>query len=370
MTIESTLVDELEYSYSEADDVEFNRTDIADHSPLQKKLVYYNNIGEDLIVVDRSGIQMIIKSHPGRHGGLAIEKVYHVGKGVDVDPNNVSRFGGGPSKERKALNEAIRDYDENHNIVNRKMSVAYTIDRDKLLEGGYPLYIPEVDIVVAVARLHESRKVLHPYSDTSARYRLLKQSVEDVGRQAMRFEVFIVSNDRTHGDRYVNVMGDVFKVPSVVRQDLQDGVYVCSSGCVPGPNERIPSTFRQLTFEEAHEVIALYKCPDEARTFGDPQGEREREFRRLENEYKEERLDMERRMATEKLEREKLRAEQADMIAELEHYRKLKEMKDKDYFDDRSRVRKDNSEIVKYVPAIITGVLAVVTLAVKLSDKK
>ncbi|MAP21525.1 MAG: hypothetical protein CL582_11365 [Alteromonadaceae bacterium] len=370
MTIESALVDELEYSYSEADAVEYSRSEIPEHSPLQKKLVYYNNIGEDLIVVDRTGIQMIIKSQAGRHGGLAIEKVYHVGKGVEVDPNNVSRFEGGPTKERKALNEAIEAYDNSDSIACRKMSVVYTVDRDKLLEGGYPLYVPEVDLVVAVRRLHEPRKVLHPYSDTSARYRILKQSVEDVERPSMRFEVFIVSNDRTHGDRYINVLGDVYKVPSVVRQDLQDGVYVCSSGCIPGPGERIPKTFKHYTHGEANEHIALYSCPNEARTFGDPQGEREREFRRLENEYKDERLDMERQMAKEKLEREKLRAEQADMIAELDHYRKLKEMKDKDYFDDRSRIRKDNSEVVKYIPAIITGILAVATLAVKLSDKK
>lgn len=375
MDIESTLADELDYTYSEACDVEAGSESIETVSPLQSNLVYYNNLGEDIIVVDRSGVPMKLNSQPGNGGGFIAERKYHIGRGVDIDPNGLSRYNGGARKERKVINEVMESVSKSDSMV-KQASIRYRITREKLLEEEYPLYIPEIDLVVAIPRLHEARKIVHPYSDVAAVHKLLEKDIMGNGRTMCKYQIVIVSNDRTYGDRYVNLLGDIYKVPSIVNKSLHDGVHICSSGVVASGNGRRPSSYRDYSFEDVGEHIALYKTIDEARTFGDPDGEREREFKRLEHEFKEiehgykrDKLKLENEIHEQKLKRDEAALEREELTSQLEHYRKMKELRDKDYYDDRSRVRKDNSEIVKYIPSILTGIFALVTIAVKFSNK-
>lgn len=368
MTPDSSLADELEYTFSEACDVGPVDQETVMTSPLQYKMVYHNHLGEDVIVVDRSGVPMLIKSAPGKSGGFIVEKVYQVGSRVIVDPNGISRHNGGPSEERKIYNNQVNEVNAQVGAM-RRMGVRYEISRDKVVGGESPLYIPEVDIVLGIERQHDVRKIVHPYSDPATVFKLLERDVTTTNKPMFRYQIFIISNDRTHGDRYINILGDVYKVPSISNKSLQDGVYICSSGTVSRADGGVPKNFTTYTYDQAKESIMMYESIEEAKTFGDPHGEREREFKRSEAQLKEDKLKLERDLTEQKLKRDEAMSEREDVLAQLEHYRKMKELRDKDYYDDRSRVRKDNSEIVKYVPAMITGALAVVALAVKLSNK-
>lgn len=72
-----------------------------------------------------------------------------------------------------------------------------------------------------------------------------------------------------------------------------------------------------------------------------------------------ERLQYEHKLAVQKQEVDELKLEQERQFAREEHERKMRAMRDKEYYDTRQSARKDSSELIKYIPVMLTGVIAI-----------
>lgn len=98
------------------------------------------------------------------------------------------------------------------------------------------------------------------------------------------------------------------------------------------------------------------------------QTELKRQEAELKRQMEQERYEEERRRQQEQSEHERRIKRLKEEEAEIEHRRKMDEIRRKDEFDQRSHERKDTSEIVKFLPAIATGVLALFVAFSKLNS--
>jgi hypothetical protein len=267
--------------------------------------------------------------------------------------------------------------------------IQYGITKEDLYRKGNALYVSNLDLVVTL--LKGEHTPLHPFSESGIRNRLIEQTeeVNEVGGFGYRID--IVDNEEQFGARYININNEVFKIHPQVDRTRRNGVYRISSGPVTGDVPFTPPVSAYYSFEEAEEKLGLYKTHNEAKTLGDVMAARKKELdeyaldiREEEQRLKQEKLRREEEFEQfkRKLERERLqeeedrklreqwfkREEQAMLerqthlkaeIAELEHSRTLASMGRKDYYEERSYARKDSSELVKFVPMLIGGLIAI-----------
>jgi len=71
------------------------------------------------------------------------------------------------------------------------------------------------------------------------------------------------------------------------------------------------------------------------------------------------RIQFERRERELLAEHEARKRERDEAMASLEHMREIERAKAKDIFEDRSYARKDSSETIKFIPAIVVGLGAI-----------
>lgn len=263
-------------------------------------------------------------------------------------------------------------------------SVLITLTEATLRKYDGAVFIKELGIVVAT--INRAPYVINPLSVEA---QLAAKTDNDVTPFVYR----IFANDPTgveYNTRYVNINGEVYKVPVHNDPSLTAGVYV-TRGEPPVGVEHTDHDLNlvRYDFTEADEKLNLYKNPQDAKDhFGFETSRQEREikelterlnkqqlenkilldemqidFTRQKNELE---LEFKAQINAYKAEIEKLKAE-ADartsiLKAEADHYESVS-MARKDSYDSRSHARKDWSEYVKWVPSFIGGAVAAIGFA-------
>jgi hypothetical protein len=230
------------------------------------------------------------------------------------------------------------------------------------------------------------------------------QTWQDVSsKQGLGLNIVNVDNDGVYGDRYLNYNGTVFKIPAVTCTQRESGIYLYKNLTSVDKISRNPTdTISFFTHEECADPnsdspLELFRTGSEAVSYGDinkrlefKQKEVEREHKQLlmtlekeREELKSERIKEEAHIAKLKkeLEEEKIAVEHQKRIEEetlrvnkekvklrneelekekreLEHRLSMESLRRKDYYEDRSYTRKDNSDLLKYLPTLITAGMA------------
>lgn len=363
----------LEHSstaYFEVQNVSVSDNTKAAWSPLEKTVSYYNHLTDDVTVVGRDGIPFRIPSSGRRDNTVQVRVTYSIDSSIQVDPNSVFYHHGSNTAEGKALKSAIAAMEENPTHGKKTFSLNYTVTRDDIVRNGGILYLAELDLVINATK--EEWKALHPYSDAATRYQLIEAETNVNNTERFGYSLYIVSNDGRFKDKYVNIGGCVYRVPSTKNQSLRDGVYLCSTGPVENDATTPMPIALHYEFEAARDKLKLYDSAEEAEKLGDQLAEREKEikelqvkFRELEHELKIERMEFEQEIEEKKREYERISMERQREHSGLEHERAMRGMRDKEYYETRSLARKDSSEVVKFIPSIITGTLALAVLIFK-----
>lgn len=357
-------------TYFECQDVVVGDSTQAVWSPLEKNISYFNHLNDDVIVVGRDGLPFRLPPSGKRDNVFQVRITYRINSSVAIDPKGVFHQYGSSSSEGKALAAAIRNSEENNPSGNKSFCLDYTVERDDIARLGGVLYLAELDIVISVHK--DEWKALHPYSDAATRYQIIEAESNVNNSERFGYSVYLVSNDEAVKDKYINIGGSVYRVPSIVNQSLRDGVYVCSSGPVQnGAKDPIPMSLH-YTFEEAWEDLRLYDSAEEADKLGDVLGEREKEIKELQLRYKElehdhkmERMKHDQDMEEKRREYENLTLDRERESTLAEHERSLRSLREKDFYESRSAVRKDSSEVVKYAPVILTSMFAIAAFIMK-----
>lgn len=354
---------------------------------------FINGTQRPITVIERNNLQVTFPPQMlGTFQGFIIRVVISLTREVNV---NTSRLSNGTSAADKVIAEVFRNGYTRRVGGRTQFQYDYHVSPEDIESNGGSLYLTDLDVVVS--NLNPDRPDLfpnHPYSEASIHSTMLEEDsgVNTVG--SFGYSLRIIDSNHIFGERYININKQVFRIPVIDDSTLKDGVYLTSSGPATGRRGYVPPTTKRYTFEEADESLGLYQTMEEARTLGDVFSEKEREFQeyKLQNKRDEEELRKQKTQREAEFDRQKheLERQKAQDQAEVdrgkrqleereralkeemsrwEHERQMESIRRKDWAEERSTQRKDSSEMVKYLPAIFTGVLALFVAFNKATSK-
>lgn len=362
--------------YHESTSVTPSDPNAGGHSHLDISVKYQNGLSCPVTIVGRDGIPFKLPNDvTDRSNELSIIKTYRIDMGVDVDPVNVFFNSSETTAERNAMLEAygkaVETQIASHTRNQLRFSVKHLIARDDVVSNaGGCLYNADFDIMISV--LEDTSAVTHPYSVPATRRQILvkESNINDTDR--FGYSIYIISNDGVMGDRYVNINGDVYLVPSSRNNSLRNGIYLCSSSPTSTEAKRMIPQIRHYEYEDGVEKLRLFKSRDEAATLGDIFAERERELeeRQLaiknnETEMKQKKLQLENDLLESKRKLEEMEHDRKRQLGEFEHEKSMRSMREKDYYESKSTKRKDSLETMKFIAVIVPSILSLITLWVK-----
>lgn len=340
---------------------------------------YINGTAIPITVIDRRGLVVEIPPvYDPRQPHFIIRLTIARARNVKINLDNLLNSTVGSVK---ILGQVIRDgeVEYRHGVI--KNSLEYHLTTNEIERLGGNLYLNEMDIVVS--SMHEHLRAPHPYSEKAIRNDLISGDPNINEIESFGFSLRIVDSLKIFGNRFININNKIYKVPVNTTANMPDGVYLSSSGTVDSDHSLIKPIAKRYDFEEADEALGLYKTIEEAKTLGDIFAQREQEIKETAFHIKEMEMNMKKaklerddyfdnkRMLLEEqrqeddlhrkreeaiMARKLLRAKEE--LAEMEHRRNVIMLETKDRYEHRSMERKDSGEIIKFLPVVVTGILA------------
>lgn len=355
-------------------------------SPVDYKVSYINNLHEDVVIGWRSGLKFTFEPERNMTSNvLVIRTEITASRKVKKDLERIlSVVGDSATNELKAIRQAYTGQVQDLGYNQVKLVLDYTIAYEDLKKHGGTVYYHETDTVVSLSSA--TRDPVHPHSDTGRRIAAVSgvKSKHDCG--SFYYDIKIVQNDESGCSRFLNFASEIYKIDSHKDPDKRDGVYVVAVTPRSNHNETHKDTVNYLSLEQAEQTMGLYRTYEDALTLGDPEAARKKELTRLEHELavlkrdnsiESQRHEMELIKAKGEAEKAKLELEEKETLLRRtrenhDYEMNLLRMRDKDYYEQRSYQRKDNSEFLKAIPTIMVGIASVITAvyAVKNGSKK
>ena len=340
-------------------------------APLAKTYTYQNFTSTDLALVSRDGHPIKLPREPRsqlggnwRYGKLIITLEYVIrNNGIELDPQGQLQYEGQDRADIQSLRQAFRNSQSSYTNGIR-FRICYSVSEQHLKDKGGLVYLTDLDLTVSFwSTWHAHHATInHPYTDSFIRKRLLTDDVDINSMKRLAFTMFIVSNNGDVDSKYINIAGQVYRIPVIQDIRFRDGVYVCHDR--PGTAQGAPPEGKRLTLDEAKEQYRIFDTYDQAKVEGDPDtaNKKRLEEQKLKNQEQAaelERLKQERQQKEEELAQMKQRMEEEKAKREEEMARQKQER------EERSLRRRETSELVRYTPAIVTGIIGIVTLVLK-----
>lgn len=355
-------------------------------SQLSIEKEFFNGFRKAVTLVDRSGMPLVIQ--PMNVRGLSNFVVrytikYRAGVNIDVD-----RLSNATSEGMRALRDAVLSGSVQQRMGQCFAQVDYGVDEDSVQRNGGSLYLVNLDLVVST--MVGGYVPHHPFSQDGVRNRLVADNETINTAGVVGYSLQIVDNEDIFGSRYININKEIYLVQPTKDPARLSGVYRASTCPVNESGGVGKPRADYFAFPEAEALLGMFKSYEEATVMGDIAAEKKRELETLSHELKAQEL----RMKSERLEKEKefeewrrdldqmriaeegerktqehrWKLEEArinDAAARLkeeqtrvEHLRAIAALERKDHYEERSYVRKDSSEFMKWVPAIAAGCAA------------
>lgn len=376
-----------------------------------QKTTYQNNLSEDIVVVERSGLRQTIK--PNNHTTYNKNFIVKTEFIIKLDAY----------KELELLFSDF-DYVENNNILkqikesyfmqigNKNLSgmtitIIDTLNTEDFKVSNGNIYLSNSDIVVSTYSLLNA--AAHPYSPTS----ISNDSFKDLNEHNnISFNIDVVDNSDSIGNRFILIAKEIHTLVPKKNIGKINGIYITKlEKDLTGKTKKIIKTTR-YDFDKAEEALGIYKTKEECISGGDIKTLRKEELTKTEHINSISKLHIERELNelksksekeihelksnNLKLEKEKIKLEEEsrnrkEELSILEHEHELKlhkqqiEMQEtiiknkyleaelerkrvemKDFYEGRSYQRKDINDFLKWIPAILTGCLTIATLFIKL----
>lgn len=276
----------------------------------------------------------------------------------------------------KTLRDAFRQAGTNIIYNGNEAVIAYHVSKKTFEDSKGSLYLEDLDILLCSDQDIQSVRTVHPESEMG---KLLLEQRDRV--EGYNYRIVINDPNNDYGQRFINICNRIYKISPKTDYGKDPGVYLSYT------DDDDNSIEEYYSFEDADQSLMLYKTRSDAKVFGDIIENRKREIEEQHHQYKLRALELEaanaslkseteKRLAAVKEERARADAEYAKMlteykqreltlqsnIAELENnFAKEKAYRDnhinelKLKYEQRSLDRKDSSEIIKWLPAIVTG---------------
>ena len=352
----------------------------ASHSYFSVTCEYLNGFSKTVTIVDRDGLKVeICPSLNPQVRDFTIRYRLTLGRDVNL---NIDALLSSEAPSAVVLAQVVQEGSVSVHFSQKVYSLDYHISLEEIETRGGSLYLTTLDRVISTLTGHLVPH--HPLSEVYLRNVAVETNPDVNNVDSFGYSIKIYDTLGQYGERYVNINQQAYRIPVIANSILPDGVYLTSSGAVTGNTPFPKPISKRFNFEEADTILRLYKTVETALAFGDEFAEKEKALKEMaiqqkEREYalKQEKIQREMEFETFKqnVERQRLeedairKQEEARMasklsqlkeeISQLEHQRTLEMLQKKDHYEYRSLERKESSEVVKFLPTIITGALAI-----------
>lgn len=286
---------------------------------------------------------------------------------VKIDTNNIlDGITEESNKELFAIALAANQRNSYSADTLHDFSVDYLVTKEQFeanVKTG--LYVPEIDLLVVHP---DANDVVHPYSPEGLSM-MSNNSKELLG---YFYRIEIVDPYDQLGPRFVNIAGKIDKIEPIKDVQRQPGVYI-HRVMRSDPSKQAEITPEYYTFDDAVKVVRLYRSVDEAKTLGDLAESQKREFEKATHDQKMKILELEgllkdesnrAKMAQAEFDKKKHELEETrelikslreERMAKLKEQAEVRSMAREDHYEQRAYTRKDDSEWLKWVPAVVVG---------------
>lgn len=391
-------------------------TDNEDNSagPISFRKCYLNYLSFDVTVVERNGVrQRIEKVYNNYKKDFIVRTYYYIRPTAYESMEELfSMIDDSKDNDLKQIKEVFYMKFTNNRIGGMTIIIDSVITASAFKQSGGSVYYSLQDILISSLPLSECPA--HPFNPSAIPSDKFKDIINDDESIGFNFE--LIDNDEKYGARYINIAKHVYILRP--KKDLvrKDGIYVTSlERNLSVPRGRVPVQ-KWYDFDNCENTIGLFRTHEDCVSGGDIKTLRKEVLNKLEYDFSLEKLSLERENHELKQQNIKLDQESKERIAELNNHEQqrkeefsklkheidLKEIKQKqetadierkyqleavelsfrnkslevdldrqraitkDYYENRSHARKDTSEWVKFIPAIISGCLAIFAIFMKL----
>lgn len=351
----------------------------ADYSPIEFKFSYINNTSVPITIRQKSGLSFVLPSSPSLSTNRLIVRMEVVIQ--EAVRGSVARFistvNQESSPELKAMREAYEAQLGNYGR-GAKIVLDYPMTLEQLKQYGGTVYHSDLDILISL--LDQDEVAPHPYSEEGQRAQMVVGMPGVTDSDDFCYTIHMVDNTGKRATRFLNVGNKVYKVTAKKDPAKRNGIYIVSNRFVDGDQSTKDFVTMYYGFDVDEESLGLYRSYDEALHFGDLATGKKTDLAKLETQLSENKLKMaemglELQSAKEahefemieknrvlkdiqtKHEAETLEATRVREKAEAEANEQRQKLKD--HYEARSYQRKDDSESLKYIPAIVVGIGAV-----------
>jgi hypothetical protein len=347
------------------------------HSPVEYRTAFANNLGVPVTIAMRNGLKFVVPPEPSTYYKTFVIRVYITIKPSAYDSvmQALSAALAGQSKEMETLGEAVKCSFNGNAWNGGSVVLDYELTYEQLTKLGGSVYYHDVDFVVSLESV--TAPIHHPHSEKGRAQQVVIESSlaskelheHNKGEMGFGYAITMIDNHGVHGARYINISNKVYRITPSRDPSKRDGIFIVSNHSMSSKGGNGSFESRWYDFENAEEALGLYRTLDEALYGGDKslaakdsllkaQAEVERmkaERQRVDelNAIEKARYDAEMRERDFKLEQEREAVAKERAEREYQETVRLRELKD--HYEERSYVRKDTSEGLKFLPTLMVG---------------
>lgn len=358
---------------------------------------FRNYLSYPVVLIDRNNLSVRLPSQKrvtGETNALVIDVRMTFSDDVQVDVTHVlDRLKDNAPAELHMVKQALNNNRVSISYGRRRIVLTYRVEEFVLRRNDWQAHISELDTVICRAGYEEG--VVHPYSEPGQVAIVNHQ--DDV--ELFSYRVLINDPFEEFGSRYVNINNLVYYVPVTIDPSIKPGVYIYAKSI--HDNDTV-----YHSFEEADDIVPLFHTAKLAEQLGNPMEHNKRRIEEMQVAHKRELLTKEHELTIlkSKIKEDELRRDTEHSnkmhdlkILEAEYKRLEAEYKEKVTIETRrlneqkaaqeaeanlraaelnrlkhelemrGYARKDASEWVKWLPALISGLGALFSLMKKIN---
>lgn len=355
-------------------------------SPVNFRYSFHNNTGNAIAVSTRAGMKFTVPSinqaGPSNFV-IRVEVLIESSSKPDLQ-QTLGQVGQHSEEGLRAIRDAFMREVAERRGGQITLVLEYTLTAADLNARGGHLYHHESDYALSMGRAEYAPA--HPYSTEGLMDNILKQEGECLDNLSFHHSIRLVDNEGCHKEKFIRIGNHVYGVKPITDPNLVSGLYIVSNRSkvgskldVPGSEltryELSPESLKSFGLFDSYLMAKQYeseaKAAHEQRIAelerdaqlakGENAAGKER-LVRLEQEIREAeaRRTDERNLHEDEIKRiERQRdADRADLKywrERAEHAMSMDRMRGKDEYEERSSRRKDTSDMLKNLPAIILG---------------
>lgn len=331
---------------------------------------FLNYSGRSITLGFRSGVVVDVTSRQSRTSQAFVirEEVYVSDNIKHSVRDRLITHEGPKSDELRSFEDLfLRSYREQvHGVV---LKYDYEVTPSTMNSNGGTLYLVEKDIILSTRR---DNIPLHPFCFEAMTRQ--PKGVRTLGENGLAVE--IVDNREMIGPRYMRLLGKVVRLDPVRNALKRDGVYLKYRGYMETSHDPGQDIVDFIPPESIPEAKWLYRTYAEARAAPEHEVELSYELKHLDlegkkisaettlskSEQERDNLDLARHnlILQQQLESEERRTkhfenELSRRYAREDHESRIEQLRTKDFFEERSTIRKDTAEWVKFIPTVLMG---------------